>query len=204
MARRKKKNLWQLIAAWLKPRPKVLALLVLILICLVYAAFHSYRVYADNRKFSQARTAIDTAYADIVKTLGQPDNITRLQSCDKTSANLRSSVTCSVETDFIYGVTNHNQANVILRQVQGTIAKSGLFRLSGKASGQITDSLVYDSLYHDALDRYSGPHHIACSVKYSYNTPDEVTLSLSRGHQKPLEVFFACSAKANHLIYAAG
>lgn len=186
--------------AWLTTRPKLFGLLILISICLLYIPLHAYRNYEQQRKFTQARTAIDLVYNDVAQNLGQPDNLERSNNCLKASGGLHSSTICTVQTNFIYGLQSRDQANVLLKAVQQEIAASKMFKPSAKLSTSISDSLVFDSVYHDALDRYWGPHHISCSVKYSFDTPNEVDLSVP-SHTKPLEIFFACSGSASRALY---
>src|SRR6185437_976480 len=70
-------------------------------------AYHSYSVWANEKQFSQARSAIDTIYADIVNKVGHPDNFKRTNDCSRPSQEFtQGPLSCSVGTDFIYGVDN--------------------------------------------------------------------------------------------------
>lgn len=190
---------------WLRRHPKTLAGLIVVVLCVAYFPVHAYRAYADKQKFSQSRAAIDTVYADTIKTLGQPDNLNRANTCSKGSRDLRQDQTiCSVSTDFIYGLDSQPQANTFLRQIQQVAAKHPeLFKPTKKLSAGVSSNLVFDTYYHDALDNYSGPRGIGCTIKYSYATPDEVTLSLNNTSKQPFEVFFDCSAKTVRPLYPA-
>lgn len=201
LKRRKKVSRLKPALAWLRARPRLLAVLAVIILYLLYLLGHNYHGWADNRKFAQTRTAIDTVYAGVAKNLGQPDNVKRTNNCFKTSGGLSSDINCSVKTEFIYGVDSEAQADVLLKHIQAEIKSTGKFKPVGKLSSAITDSLVVSTTYHGALDHYHGPHHIDCSVKYSFATPEEVDLSIHGPAARPFEVFFTCSGPANHFVY---
>jgi hypothetical protein len=201
MARRKKKSVWQKIFDWLKPRPKISALLFVVLLFLFWLPVHAYRVHAENQKFIQTRAAIDTAYEQIEKNLGQPDNLKRTSSCSKQSKQIfNTKLLCTAGTNLIYGVVSRSQADILVSQIQKIITGTKLFKALS-APAHITDSLVYDTYYHDALDTYRGPHSIGCSVKYSFDTPEETDLSINSSKKLPFEVFMSCSAEAKRAVY---
>lgn len=202
MARRKKKNLWLLITNWLKLRSSARYGLAAALIVLIYLGVQAYQVHIDNQKLVQARADIDTVYEQVNTKLGQPANLKRTNNCTRQSAEpFKVQTICAVGTNFIYGVNTRTEANIFMQQIQKVIADSRLFKPTKKLSATISDNLVYDTYYHDALDSYRGPHSIDCSVKYSFDTPEEVDLSLNNSNQLPFEVFFSCSTKTSHAIY---
>lgn len=204
MARRKKISKLSQLTDWLSSHPRLAALALIILLALIYIPFRAYQLYADNQKFAQSRAAINTAYEAVAAGLGQPDALKSKDSCTKETAVWHGHITCRVETDFVYGVANRQQADVLLHQIQQVISRQvKVLHPVGKPAAAFSDSLVFDTYYHDALDNYRGPYHIACSVKYSFDTPDEVDLSLINPRKKPLEVFLACAGDAKAAYYPA-
>lgn len=199
MPRRKKLSRKERCLAWLKLHRRVSVALIILVLALCYLPLHAYRGYADNKKFRHTKIAMDAVYADIVTHLGQPDNVKSRSGCFK-SHGLRNHISCSLETDFIYGLSTSDQAEVILHQIQKTISPKQ-FKPTKKLSAGLTDSLVFDTYYHGAMDTYRGPYGIDCSIKYSFDTPDEVNLSLRDPSLKPLEIFFVCSADSSSAIY---
>lgn len=189
------------LAAWLRSHRRVSWALLFVFILLAYLPLHAYHGYADARKFHQARAAIDDVYADISLRLGQPANLKSRNICNHTSTGLHGFTQCIVETDFVYPAINQNHADVLLGNIQAVIARHKAFRPTRKLSAKLSDRLVFETVYHDALDNYSGPHHIACSVKYSFDTPDEIDLSTDQPHAKAFEVFFACSSPVSRAVY---
>ncbi|HVX58600.1 MAG TPA: hypothetical protein VG964_02590 [Candidatus Saccharimonadales bacterium] len=201
MARRKK-NSWAKTTDWLRQHRRVSWALAALILLLLLLPLHAYHSWADTRKLHQARAAIDSVYSDISLRLGQPGNLKSTNSCTRASSNLHSYNECTVETDFIYASSNQNQADVLLGKVQDVIARHKQFKPTKKLSTKLSNHLVFVSDYHDAIDYYSGPHHIACSVKYSFDTPDEIDLSLNNDPaQKIFEVFFACSARTSKAVF---
>lgn len=172
-----------------------------IVLLVAYLPLHAYRGFADSRKFHETRSAVDQVYTDVSLRLGQPANLRSQSTCTRTSSNLRSSTFCKVETDFVYPALNQNQADVLLSKIQAVVARNKSFKLKGKPSAKLSNRLVFETVYHDALDNYSGPHHIACSIRYSFDTPDEIDLSTGQPGTKPFEAFFVCSAPVSRAVY---
>jgi hypothetical protein len=156
----------------------------------------------NKRDFQQARAAIDTIYADIVARVGQPDNSKRTNDCSRPSEEFtQGPLSCSVGTDFIYGVDNEQQANQLFKQIQAIIAAHPeLFKSTKPLSSSITDTLVVNTYYHSAEDYYSRGGNMDCFNKYIYDTPREIDLSVINPSQKPLQINIDCSdwAKAQY------
>ncbi len=201
MVRRKKRSLGGRCLDFIRSHRRLSLLGLAGFLILCYFPIHAYHVYADHKKITQARAAIDTAYSAISRRLGRPDDLKTLNSCAYESGLLGNHITCTVETDFIYGAANTNQANIYIKQIQTAVKDTKLFKPAGKLAAGLSDNLVFDTYYHDALDHWRGPHHIACTIKYSFDTPDEVDLSLHTAGLAPFEVFFACSASSVRAIY---
>lgn len=201
MPRRKKLSASEKALNYIKAHRRLSLALVIAILILCYFPLHAYRIYADEHKFSQSRSAIDDAYSKISSSIGEADDIKRQSSCFKDSGLLRDHVTCAVETDFIYSSANQNQANTLMGKIQQAIAASHHFKPSHKLSKALSNDLVYDTYYHDAEDTYRGPHGIDCSVKYSFDTLDEVDLTWRDQSLKPFEIFFSCSGGSAKTVY---
>lgn len=203
MPRRKKLTPSQRAINWLEKHRKTMWLLLIVLAALLYLLIHAYRGWADTRRLHSSRAAIDSVYTDITKRLGQPDDLRTSNSCVK-QGNINTYTLCTVETDFIYGASNQNLANVFLGQIQKVIgAHRNAFKPTRKLSVHLGNALSVEAYTHDATDYYRGPYGSACSVKYSFATPDEVDLSLRDPSLQPFEVFFSCSHKSVRAIYPA-
>jgi hypothetical protein len=178
---------------------------VLILIVFAVAGFFVYQKIAlelNRRGFQQARSAIDTVYGDIVAKVGPPDNSKSINDCSRPSEEFdQGPLSCSVGADFIYGVSDHNQANNLFRQIQGVIAQHpSLFHLAQALDTSIKDTLVVNTYYHSAQDYYK-MGDMDCSIKYSYDTPSNTYLSLKGSDsKKAFYVAIGCSdwAKAQY------
>jgi len=200
MARKKKLKKHQLAYSWLRVRPKLAAALFIIVLLILYLPLHSYRAYSDTQKFKQTKAAMDAVYADAVASLGRPDNVQSLKNCSK-EGGINPKTICSISINFIYGLSAESQANEFISKIQTIVAKNGHFKATQKLSRALSDTLVFDSYSHNGMDKYSGPHHVDCSTKYTFDTPDEITLSLLDSSKHPFEVFFSCSSSSVKAIY---
>ncbi len=176
------------------------ALFLLILV----AGFFVYQRIAlemNEHAFQQARVTIDTIYADIASRVGKPDNFKRTNDCSRPSQEFEQGpLSCSVDTDFIYGVTDEQAANALFKQIQGVISlHKDLIEPIKPLDNSIKDTLVVNSYYHSAEDYYK-TSSMDCSVKYTYSTPREIDLSITDSTKKPLEINIVCSdwAKAQY------
>lgn len=200
---RRKKSIWQKYFVWLKSHRRISILLIILVLILVYGSIHAYRGWADTRRLHASRSAIDKTYAAISQKLGQPDDLQTTNACYRQVGLTGSYILCGVETDFIYGTANQTQAEIFMNQIQKVIENQGAFKAKKKPVAHLTNTLVVDTYSHMATDYYRGPYGSACTVKYSFATPDEVTLSLRNSSLQPFEVFFACTHKSVRTIYPA-
>ena len=178
---------------------------VFILIVLVVAGFFVYQRIAlelNRQGFKQARSAIDTVYADIVAKVGPPDNSKRVNDCSRPNEEFdQGPLSCSIGTDFIYGVSDQNQANDLFKQIQGVIAQHpSLFHLTQALDTSIKDTLVVNTYYHSAQDYYNTAG-MDCSIKYTYDTAREIDLSINDPTKKSFEVNIDCSGWAKAQYY---
>ena len=164
--------------------------------------YRSYSIWRNERDFAQARAAIDTVYADIVAKVGQPDNYKRTNNCSRPSQEFgQGPLSCSVGTDFIYGVNDETQANTLFKQIQSVISQHPeLLKPTKPLSTSIKDTLVVNDYYHDTQDYYEGGN-IACFAKYSFDTPREIDLITANPLKKPMEVNINCVNEAKNQYY---
>ena len=200
MARRKKITRTQKIINWFDDHHRLMWLCIALLLLSVYLLIHAYRGWADTRRLHASRAAIDTIYSDVSAKLGQPDDLRATNTCTKQSSLGQDYILCSVETDFIYGSANQDQANILMAQIQKVVASAHVFKATSKPAASLSNDPVVDSFAHDATDTYRGPYGSACNVKYSFATPDEVDLSL-RSNLQPFEVFITCAHRSVRAIY---
>ena len=178
---------------------------VFILIVLVVAGFFVYQRIAlelNRQGFKQARSAIDTVYADIVAKVGPPDNSKRVNDCSRPNEEFEQGpLSCAVNTDFVYEVSDEQQANDMLGQVQGVInQQSSLLQAAKPLSGSIKDTFVARTYYHTTIDYYRTKQKMNCEVSFIYDTPSEIDLQIKNPRGLPLEIGIGCSdfAKAQY------
>ncbi len=177
---------------------------VIVLIIAGYFVYQYVATQINKRDFIQARAAIDAVYVDIVAKVGQPDNSKRTNDCSRPSEEFEQGpLSCSVATDFIYGVDNEEQANQLFKQIQGVIAMhSDQFKPTKPLSGAIADTLVVNTYYHSTLDYYQNAHGLLCVSSYIYDTPREINLSIKNSDKKSFEAGIACSGSAKSQYYS--
>src|SRR3989344_2898298 len=101
---------------------------LLLLVVLLVAGIFVYEKIAlelNKRAFANARTAIDTIYADIVKNVGQPDNYKHENSCSRPNQVYgQGPLSCDVGISIIYALSNKDQASIIFKKVQTIMSQS--------------------------------------------------------------------------------
>lgn len=190
-------------------RAKSLSLLLAVVIAVAIAlGIFSYNKYSDaqdKQKFEQARTAIDSVYADIVAQVGPPDDRQSTNACNIHKEEFASpSYTCYVETNFIYGLTNEDRANRQLKIIRASIARSKIFdkkQIMEKALKDRKEVVgIKSRTTHIALDRYQY-NRLACTTYYEYDPPDEIDLKITDSSKIPFEVSINCDGPAKNLYY---
>ncbi len=191
------KSLWP----WPRRHKAANSLMLILVIVLGIVVYERLALRAHREDFIQARAAIDTVYTDIVAKVGQPDNFRRTSECSRPSQEFgQGPLSCSVGTDFIYGVGSKQQANKLFHQIQGIIGgHSDLFVQTQPLATSITDTLVIRNSYHDAQDYYS-LGGLKCTSKYIYDTPEETYLKLHKPLPHNLYISLGCygRSKANY------
>jgi hypothetical protein len=153
-------------------------------------------VRKDKEKFEQARTSLDKVYADIVATVGSPDNFETNSSCSRPNQEFgQGPLSCVVQTSFVYGVNDLKAAGDLMQKTQSTLDKSSDFKNKIKGAG-MPDTLLNSSSQSDSYE-VAG---IKCSVKYVYDIPRETFLKIKDSSQKTFQVSLGCpdSAKAEY------
>jgi len=201
MASDKPKRLTQL--AWWRTHKVLFILTILVFAILGFLLYEKIALYENRRNFQQARLAIDSVYADIVRQIGQPDNHKRIDNCTRRYMEFTGygDITCHVDDSLIYGVQDKDQAQDMYKKIQKIIGlSSNRFKLSGSLSGSITDGFAVNAPYHSASDSYdfSG---LKCTANYVYNTPSETSLKINDREKTPFEVTFGCFGSAKALFF---
>lgn len=196
------KRLQSFSPAWFRRHKWASLGLLVIILSLGFWGYETYSRYTDKRSFENARAAIDVLYADIVSEVGPPDNYKHTNDCSRPSGVYEEGpLSCSVGTSFIYGVDSQAEANSLYKKIQGTVArKSELFKPSQPLSAAIEDTLVVNTHYYSALDRYVS-NSLPCTIKYIYNTAREIDLEIVNQDYKPFQVSISCSDFAKKEYY---
>jgi hypothetical protein len=201
MALQKTKNLSRL--RW--PRDHKLISLLVIIALLVggYFVYEAVVLRMNKHDFEQARAAIDVVYADIVSRVGQPDNYKKINYCARAHQEFTpGSISCDSDTSIIYSVDNENEANSVFKRIQKIInSNSSLLKPTSVPDTSLKDSLVVDSAYHAASDKYRS-HGLSCIANYIYDTPREIDLSIKDKDKKPFEVTIGCYGPARQAYYS--
>src|SRR3989344_2632351 len=103
---------------------KVLVVIILVVAVVGgFVAYQQYSIWADKRKFEQARASIDALYADIVAQAGQPDRVEKSQTCGYANRKYEQGpLSCSVKAHFAFSADNNTQATEIAEKVHQTIS----------------------------------------------------------------------------------
>lgn len=186
---------------WPWPRRHKILSLLAILIALVIAGtiLENHDESTEKHNFAMARAAIDAVYDDTVAKIGPPDDSNRKNYCDASHEEFASpTYSCTVETDFIYGVPNLNSANLIRRKFQGLLAPQKFKSLYINPS--ISGDEATGKLEYLATDEYAY-NDLGCNINYFFDSPDRLNLSIRSNSYKPLEIYFMCTSHARTHYY---
>lgn len=178
--------------------------LILIIILLGVAGYFGYEKYAawqNKRDFQQARAAIDSIYADIVRQVGPPDNSKRSNDCSRSYQEFTGygNLTCDLNLELLYAVSDRNDATVHYKKIQTILGETSTLSTASKLSTDIIDKLVVSSYYHEAQDSYM-LKSLKCTSKYVYDTPQDTYLSIE-GLKNYLFIVIGCSGNAISQYY---
>lgn len=202
MVKRKTKNK----KTWLtnpKNRPHIF-LVALIFLGGGFFAYQSYAKWQDKNKFKQAQASINELYSEIVAKVGQPDNYQKTNSCSRPNLKFEQGpLSCDVDIDFIFGVKNESEALNLFKNIQNTIkARSDLFVQDGRLETNIPSVLVASDIYRIARDEYKSSGGVRCVAVYTYNTPSETYLKLTKDIGKQtFYVTIGCNGNAKYEYY---
>lgn len=145
-------------------------------------------VQANKKNFQEARSTIDSIYSSTTATLGNPDASKRLSFCG--------GYQCTVDTSFVYSVSDKNQANEYFTKIQSQIKKQSSF-VSAKP---LSTSLASLDGFDIAQDLYSDGK-LSCTAKYTYNPPQVTLLKVKSAASKPFYVELGCTGTAKRAFY---
>lgn len=186
---------------WAKSHKLLALFLFIVLLVVGIFVYERVALELNKRAFARARTAIDTVYADIVAQVGQPDNSKRSSFCSRPNQTFgQGPLSCNVDTSFIYGVANEDQANVYLKKIQIVINNHKNFKLSKLLSPAITSLPVVNSIYSSATDYYKTAG-MECIVSYWYDTPRQINLVIKDQSKKSIEISLGCDDLARAMYY---
>lgn len=187
---------------WYRRHKWATLVLTLTFLGVAFWGYQAYSQYNNEKSFKDARAAIDTIYADVIDKVGAPDNYKRTNDCSRPSGVYEDGpLSCSVGTSFIYGLNNQVEANSLFKLIQKTVADhQDLFKPSQPLATGIEDTLVVNTYYHSALDRFN-VGGMNCVIKYVFDTDREIDLEVSNPSKKPLQINIGCSDFAKKEYY---
>jgi hypothetical protein len=186
---------------WLKTHKLVIAITVIVALVLGFFTYQKIALELNKRAFAQARTAIDTIYADIVSQTGVPDEYQRPNSCSRAHQEFtQGPLSCDINSNFIYGVGNEAEANNLFKKIQRIINSHSTFSPLRHLSTSISDTLVVNTYYHASSDRYRS-YGLDCVVNYIFDTPREIDLKIKDPSKKPFEITIGCFSLARSQYY---
>jgi hypothetical protein len=198
MANSKTKRSW-LGWAW---RHKTLSLFALVIVAAgAYVGYNHVQTSNNKRNFQQARAAIDSVYDDAIRNVGKPDNAEEKSFCSRSHKEFSSGdLTCEVDTNFIYAVSNEEEANNVMGKIQqSTYTVAGL-KKKETAVKKINDFNILNVPYHTASDSYSY-NGLNCVIGYVFDTPREMDLKVNDDSKKSFEINMSCSGPAKQQYY---
>ena len=182
-------------------------IIIVLLVGLVgaFAAYQQYSIWADKQKFEKAQASIDALYADIVASVGEPDEVLRTQTCGHSARKYETGpLGCGDYLYFVYGVSNNEPATKLVQKV--------IYELKRQDSLEVTFSNEESNLPFISLDN-SKPHQevgldftnikskLQCSLRstYDYNNSSNHSIATSNSGEN-LSFIVACQgdAKAEH------
>lgn len=187
---------------WVKSHKFYSLLILIVLLVAGYFVYDKIALELNKRAFQNARVAIDTVYADIVKEVGQPDDFKHENFCSRPNVTFgEGPLSCDVSTTFIYGVADMDDANRVFKKTQITISTYKKLKPTKPLLSSITSVPVGDVIYSSATDYYkmSG---VDCITSYWYDTPRQIELAINHKNKKPLEISLSCNNWARAQFYS--
>ncbi len=190
--------------SWIKTHKVLTVLIAISVLAFGVLAYEKITLEQNRRAFIDARKAIDIVYVDIVKQVGQPDNFRRSNTCSRPSMEFqRGPLSCDVSTDFIYGVSNKEEADQLKAKIQAVFKQHGDILIPSPAPPSDIHPIPAPGNNTDSSnDFYKSKKGLDCSVKYTNNRPDEISLKLGTGNLKIFSTTTGCGGSARTEFYS--
>lgn len=190
---------------WVRSHKFKFFLLVIFLLIVGVFFYEKIALELNKRAFQQARTSIDTVYADIVAQVGQPDSYKRSNSCSRPNQEFtQGPLSCNVATTMIYGVSNPSEANTKFKSIQTIVNSKKIFKPTSPPADTIRAASVGVITSSTALDHYTiNSSKMDCAIKYVYDTPSETSLLLKMNtpEEKAFYISIGCDDWARAQYY---
>jgi len=190
---------------WVRHHKFISILLFLTVLITGLFVYEKVALVLQRRAFQQARIAIDTVYANIVKNVGPPDNSKRQSECSKSYFGAyKLIISCSVNNDFVYGVKNKEDADKLTTKIRMTINEHPeLLRTnSAQNTGVDTNPAPGYENTSSSYDYFKTKDGLLCIFKYVYDNPSETYLKLqNHDDSKTFYVTSGCTGNAKEQYY---
>lgn len=176
----------------------------IVLIILGFIVYEKIALEMNRLAFKSARHAIDTVYADIVKQLGPPDNSKTQSECSKSYFGpYKLILSCSVDTDFAYGLDDKTEANKKTEEIRSIIkSHSELFKQTAPPNTGIYPTPAPGYVNTTSSIDYYKTSGLLCIFKYVFDSPSETFLTVANiTSQKIFYVASGCSDNARSDFY---
>ena len=188
---------------WIKTHKLVSLVLAIILLVVGFFVYEKVALELNRLAFKSARHTIDTVYTDLVNEVGPPDNSKTINECSRSHVAIGDGpLSCSVNTSFIYGVSNRSEADQLMNDVQKVVKKHTNTFKSVSAPPSFIDITPAISDVNNSKVNYYSVAGLFCAIKYVYDTPRESDLILQNSRDKiPYFIAITCSADARAIFY---
>lgn len=103
----------------------MVSLAVFLLLVLGYVLFNKYQIAQEKKQFAAAEAGLDTLYADIVKTIGQPTTVKKDVSCNYSSAKgSKGFLRCGTSYYIAYSPSSNEELVRIAEKTQAVLASN--------------------------------------------------------------------------------
>lgn len=189
---------------WVRSHKLYSLFIFIVLLVVGFFVYEKIALELNKQAFAQARVAINTVYADIVSQVGQPDNSKQTSECSRSHVAIGDGpLSCYLDTEFIYAVTNKQQADQLMKNIKSVINNNTDLFVSSSAPTSIIYVNPAPSSGSNSEINYYSTSGLFCAIKYVYDTPKETFLELLNHNNK--KTFFAalsCSGDAREAFYS--
>ena len=189
--------------SWIKPHKWLSLLILLLLIIIGFSIYQKISIYNNKRAFEQARTTIDSIYADIVKQVGQPDNHKRVSSCDYASREFgHGPLGCSVYVEFAYSVNNNERATSIVKRSSVILSSDQKITYSNLSSVTPFKNISKNPLQRVSISFSKNSYGFTCTLTSVYSVPYRLSGYLSVANKGDvLSSIIGCEGPAKQAYY---